>query len=103
MNHPNRNWRARLREQAAALGPDLVAAWQAVTLAHGTLSDGLSLLNVATDGAYTLSRLGEWRNARRSIPEGVQHHMRRIVLEVLLGDSKTAAAVESAIAPPQSR
>lgn len=102
-NHPNRHWRTRLREQAAALGPDLVAAWEAVTREHATPSEALELLNVSTGGSHTLSRVGEWRNGRRSIPEDVQRHMRRIVLMALLGDARTAAAVESAICPPRTR
>ena len=109
MNHPNRNWRRRLTDAAIALGPDLVHAWQAVTLSrvrrasqHATLTEALSLLNVATGGNYTLSRLGEWRNGRRPVPPEVERHMRRIVLGHLLEDLRTAAAVARVMDHPQT-
>lgn len=99
-NHPNRNWRRKLADAARALGPDLVAAWIAVSERHATVHDALSLLNAATGGSHTTSRLGEWRDGKRAIPEPVQRHMRRIVLAELLGDLRTAAAVEGVMAGP---
>lgn len=99
-NHPNRSWRSRLREQATALGPDLVRAWIAVSERHATITEALVLLNMSTRGTYTTSRLGEWRDGKRAIPEPVQRHMRMIVAGQLLGDLPTAAALVGVLEPP---
>lgn len=44
----------------------------------------LNNLNEALSSNYTLSRLGEWRNGMRSVPEPVQRYMLQLALPHIL-------------------
>ena len=63
----------------------IVDAWLAVDLIPGRQrSDALSDLNEVLRTGYTLSRIGEWRNDRRTMPGTVRAYMLAIGIAVLL-------------------
>lgn len=101
-NHPNRSWRRKLEHDAAALGPDLVAAWIAVQTA-----DGLSLAEVGRRLALDFDRpsydanvLLRWQRGAESVPSPVAARMRSDVLAALLRDNAAAKAVARVLEAP---
>ena len=65
--------------------PAIIDAWLAVDIIPGrNQADALRDLNEALGTRYTDSRLGEWRNERRTMPNSVRAHMLAIGIERLL-------------------
>ena len=61
--------------------PNLVTYWIAV---NGGPTKAMRLLNDSLQTDYTLSRIAEWKNARRSLPRNVQRFMLESVLPLAI-------------------
>jgi hypothetical protein len=94
MNHPNRSWRRRLADEAAALGPDLVSAWIALFTRNGE-----PLVELAAELAqdcgrrYDSNQLLKWRRGAEPVPPMAAHIMRRDLLQYLLDDEALGLAL----------
>ncbi|MEO8101928.1 MAG: hypothetical protein ABI790_05345 [Betaproteobacteria bacterium] len=63
----------------------IIKAWQAVVCVPGLdQAEALRQLNEELGTAYTASRLGEWRNGRRPMPDAVRAYMLAIGIGWLL-------------------
>lgn len=75
---------------------NLVAAYLATKKSVETKTQTAARLGVS------ISRLGEWKNGRVSVPESRQRIMRRDVLAAALG-TRVAEAIAPLLEPPEPR
>lgn len=92
MNHPNRNWRRRLADEATALGPDLVSAWISIfTRDDQTLVSAAAELSADAGRNYDSNQLLKWRRGAEPVPAPAALVMRRDLLQYLFDDEIGAA------------
>ena len=88
-NHPNRSWRRRLANEAAALGPDLVSA---VIRVLGGPSRAAQHLSALTGRSLDANRMCRYRRGGEAVPDWLQDACRVVVADELLGDDGLAIA-----------
>ena len=89
MNHPNRSWRRRLADEAAALGPDLVSA--GINILGGPTLAAMHI-STLTGRNYSANLMCRWRRGEAPVPEPAREALMVVVLTELLGDESVPVA-----------
>lgn len=101
MNHPSRNWRARLIAETGALPQNLVSAWLTLFPAQSRASRAL-YVHRRTGCACNPNLLAAWARGARATPERVQRLMRYELLLLLVG-TDVADALSPVLEAPERR